>query len=78
MDCMKFRKSLAADENQLLSVPRSVNEAVEMTICAKEEEKYYHNLKRIERMCEDCGIDKFSLLPEESNNDGLVKWSHYK
>ena len=78
MDCMKFRKSLAADDNQLPPIPKSLNEAVEMTLCAKEEEKYCTNLKCIERMCEDCGVDKFPLLPEESSNNGVAKWSRYE
>jgi len=53
---MKFRKTLAADDNQLPPIPKTLNEAVEMTLCAKEEGKYYHNLKFIERTCEDCEI----------------------
>ena len=62
----------------MLPVPRTLNETVEMTLCAKEEGKDYHNLKHIERTCEDCGVDKFSLLPKESSDNGLVKWSRYK
>ena len=49
-----------------------------MTLCAKEEGRGYHNLKCIERMCEDCGVDKFPLLWEDSSDNGLVKWSRYE
>ena len=77
-DCMRFRKFLVADDNQSPPIPKTLNEAVEMTLCAKEEGRDYHNLKCIERMCEDCGVDKFPLLPEESSDNGLVKWSRYE
>ena len=75
---MKFRKVLVADDNQSPPIPKTLNEAVEMTLGAKEEGRDHHNLKCIERMCEDCGVDKFPLLPKESNDNGLVKWSRYE
>lgn len=77
MDCMKFRKSLGVDDNQL-SIPKILNGAVEMTLCTKEEGKDYHNLECIERTCEDCSVHKFPLSPEESGDNGLVKWSRYE
>ncbi|CAH3159233.1 unnamed protein product [Porites lobata] len=76
-NCMKFRKFLVADDNQSPPTPKTLNEAVEMTLCAKEEGRGYHNLKCIERMCEDCGVYKCPLLAEESSDNGLVKWSCY-
>ena len=72
MDCMKFRKSLGVDDNQL-PIPKILNGAVEMTLCTKEEGKDYHNLECIERTCEDCSVHKFPLSPEESGDNGLVK-----
>ena len=77
-NCMKFRKFLVADDNQSPPTPKTLNEAVEMTLCAKEEGRGYHNLKCIERMCEDCGVYKCPLLAEESSDNGLVKWSCYE
>ena len=77
-DCMKCRKFLVANDNPSPPIPKTLNEAVEMTLCAKEEGRGYHNLKYIERMCEDCGVDQFPLLPEESSDNGLVKCSCYE
>ena len=75
---MKCRKFLVANDNPSPPIPKTLNEAVEMTLCAKEEGRGYHNLKYIERMCEDCGVDQFPLLPEESSDNGLVKCSCYE
>ena len=69
---------MVADDNPSPPIPKTLNEAVEMTLCAKEEGRGYRNVKCIERMCEDCGVDKFPLLPEESSDNGLVKWSCYE
>lgn len=74
MDCMKFRKSLAADDNHT-PIPKTLSKAAEMTLCAKEGGKDYHNVKCIQRTCEDCGVDKFPVSAEESSENGLVKWS---
>ena len=78
---MKYRKSLRkefTDGHAQLAVPKTLTELVEMTLCIKEEGKKYHRLKCIERACEECGVDKFELYPEESSDDGLVRWSRYE
>lgn len=81
-ECMKFRKSTnrvtSSDEQSSIPIPKTLTEAVEMSLCPKEEGKDYHNLKCVQRECEECGVEKFQLLPEETSEEGSVRWSRYE
>ena len=50
-----------------------------MTLCNKSDEHSYNNLKCLNRECNECGVDKFVLLPEavSVNSDEQVVWKHY-
>ena len=50
-----------------------------MTLCQKPEGSEYHKIKCLNRECNQCGVQKFHLLPEESSDatDELVIWKHY-
>ena len=81
-DCMKFRKSAvketSADDPSPAPIIKTLTEATEMTLCPKEDGKDFHNLKCIQRECDQCGVDKLQLMPEEISEEGSVRWSRYE
>ena len=81
--CMKHRKSVLKSASETITgtnctVFRTVSEAVENTLCQKQDENTFHELKCIEREYENCGIEAFQLLPEETSTKGSVCWSRYE
>lgn len=49
-----------------------------MILQVNEEGRDYQYLKCIERICENCGVDKFFILFEEFSDNSLVKWLCYE
>lgn len=79
-DCMRFRKSVCKRNGRTdVSIPSTLTEAVNLTLCGKSDEQSYHNLKCLKRECDECGVDKFVLLPEELSEDTKEQfiWKHY-
>ena len=72
--CMKFRKSTESNNNGM-PVPffNFLSEAVDSTLCEKEEGAIHHRLECLMRQCEECGIKNLKLSAEEESTDVLVK-----
>lgn len=78
-ECVKFRKNvLKAAHADSPPVPSSLTEAVELTLCPKPEGSEFHKYCCISRTCEHCGTHLFRLLPEESSENGSVKWKRFE
>lgn len=76
---MKFRKKPLKDSNnRSVPIPTSVTEAVEMTLCLKEEGKRFHRTECLQRECPDCGVNTVKLLQAESSCEGLVRRARYE
>ncbi|XP_022801267.1 uncharacterized protein LOC111338965 [Stylophora pistillata] len=78
--CMKFRKAAmktSAGEDTSVLVPKTLSEVVESTLCSKPEGAPFHNIKCLQRECDQCGVALFKLLPTETSDEGSVKWSRY-
>ena len=77
-DCMKVRSQLSEQEGVDATVYTSLSEVISLTLCPLEGENRYHNITCLKRECNDCGVNKFDLLPQESSNEGnIVKWKRY-
>ena len=79
-DCMRFHKSVCKRNGRNdVPIPSTLTEAVNLTLCEKSDEQSYHNLKCLKRECDECGVDKFVLLPEELSEDTEEQfiWKHY-
>ena len=77
---MKFQKNVCRKNGRNdVPIPSTLTEAVDLTLCEKPNEQTYHNLKCINRDCDQCGVDKFVLLAEELSEDieEQVIWKHY-
>ena len=79
-ECVKFRKNVLKEAAHADSppVPSSLTEAVELTLCPKPEGSEFHKYCCISRTCEHCGTHLFRLLPEESSENGSVKWKRFE
>ena len=78
--CMKFRKAVmknSAAGDLPIQVPATLSEAVESTLCPKPEDAPFHNIKCLQRECDQCGVALLKLLPEESSDEGSTRWSRY-
>ena len=56
----------------------AVSEAVDSTLCEKEEGAIHHRLECLMRQCGECGIRNLKLSREEKSTDVLVKWKRYE
>ena len=78
-DCMRCRKSVIK-KNGLTdaTVPSTITEAVNLTLCEKKEESKYHKMNCLNWNCHQCRVHKFTLLPEELSDatDEPVTWKH--
>lgn len=79
-ECVKFRKNVLKEAAHADSppVPSSLTEAVEPTLCPKPEGSEFHKYCCISRTCDHCGTYLFRLLPEESSENGSVKWKRFE
>ena len=73
---MKFRKS-SVESNESLPVFNFLSEAVDSTLCEKEEATH-HRLECLMRQCEQCGVKKFKLSAEEEASHAQVVWKRYQ
>lgn len=64
-------------EDTSVQVPTTLSEAVESTLCPKPEGSSFHNIKCLQRECNQCGVALFKLLPAETSDEGSVRWSRY-
>ena len=76
--CMNFRKSLQSNSNESVPVFNFLSEAVNSTLCEKNEEASYQRLECLMRDCQECGVQQFKLVQEEESKDVLVKWKRYE
>jgi len=77
---MKFCQGITkeADNNNGYPVLKTVTKAAEKTLCPKQEDQLFHNIKCLERQCDLCRVDALPLLPEETAIEGSVCWSCYE
>ena len=79
-DCLKFWKNACRKSGRNdVSIPSTLTEAADLTLCEKQNDQPYHKLKCLNRDCDQCGVDKFVLLTEELSEDTeeQVIWKHY-
>ena len=79
--CMKFRKTVVND-GQAVEYPvyDHLNDAVNVTLCAKVDGDSYYAKECCDRECDKCGVHLLRLLEEEESMDesGLkVKWERF-
>ena len=71
-DFMRLRKSVSEEftsENELPMYTR-LTEMIEETLCKRNDEDKYHDLKCIKRECEICGVFKIKFSDYELREDG--------
>ena len=66
--CMKFRKSCEEAGEPEVPTFTSLTEAVDSTLCPKDNESPNHNLACLCRECSECGPGKFQLSRKETSN----------
>ncbi|XP_068689864.1 uncharacterized protein [Montipora foliosa] len=76
-DCMKVRSHIVEKEGVDTTIYSSLAEIISVTLCPVEAEKELHNLACLKRECTECGVNLFSLLPQEQSSEGKVKWKRY-
>lgn len=67
--CMNYRKELIKDQparERDYPINAHLTDLVHMTLCPKLEAAEFHQKRRRDRECRDCGVDLFRLLPEEA------------
>ena len=73
--CMKFRKQ--AQDGEVCTF-EFLTQAVDSTLCEREDDKRYHALKCLTRDCPNCEVDKFRRTEEELSTETLFKWKRYE
>ena len=79
--CMNFRKKITQEnynETESLSVYEHINDLILSTMCNSASGEPARKCRN--RECENCGIDTFELLPEESDMSETVyrvNWTRY-
>ena len=74
---MKFRKSREEDGEHEVLIFASLTEAVNSTLCPRDEDSLYHNLACLHHECSECGTEKFQLSVKEKA-DTMVDWNRYE
>ena len=89
-ECMKFRKMIVSKmhltDEQLSTQPQfqihsHLTDAVQQTLCQKEEHCHYNKKSCLYRECKECGVDKLKTLPEENDKSSsapCVKWEKFQ
>ena len=56
-----------------------LTELTNFTLCPKEEGQGFHNLKCVQRKCENCGVKQTQLSEQETATEGSpdVDWMRY-
>ena len=75
--CMKFRKSLPGNSGKSVTVFNFVSEAVNSTLCQKEERYNYHRLDCLTQKYKECGVQNLKLADKKSK-EPVIKWKRYE
>ena len=80
--CMTFRRNVlkGEDETETYPVYEHLSDIISETLCNKGDSPY-HRLACINRQCEDCGVSKMKLMPQEvdtSQSAFDVKWERFE
>ena len=51
----------------------SLAEVISQTVCPVEGDNKFHNISCLKRECSECGVEKFTLLPQETASERNVK-----
>lgn len=75
--CMLFRRTKTSGSAPIFG---SITELVNSTLCTTEPGSDYFKRECLQRKCDECGISKFKLGPEELSKDenSKVKWSRFE
>ena len=79
--CMAFRRNvLKGDQTEGYPAYEHLSDVVKETLCEKGDAPY-HRLQCINRQCDDCGVTKLQLMPQEvdtSDSASQVKWERFQ
>ncbi|CAC5420086.1 unnamed protein product [Mytilus coruscus] len=78
--CMQFRKRLLSREGSSeVKLYESLSELVDDTLCTRSANTHQHNISCLDRLCSECGVCKFSMLPGElDESDVQISWERYE
>lgn len=80
--CMTFRRNLlkGEDETETYPVYEHLSDLINETLCNKGDVSY-HRLACTNRQCENCGVKKVKLMPQEEDTSQSaldVKWERFE
>ena len=79
---MKQRKIFLERRNdtseQEFPVFENVSDAVQATLCEKDNFNEHYNTECLNRNCDKCGISKLSLMDEEQSKESIVEWEKFE
>ncbi|CAC5393263.1 unnamed protein product [Mytilus coruscus] len=78
--CMQFRKRLLSREGSSeVKLYESLSELVDDTLCTRSANTHQHKISCLDRLCSECGVFKFSMLPGElDKSDVQISWERYE
>ncbi|CAG2227095.1 unnamed protein product [Mytilus edulis] len=78
--CMQFRKRLLSREGSSeVKLYESLSELVDDTLCTRSTNTHQHKISCLDRLCSECGVCKFSMLPGElDESDVQISWERYE
>ncbi|CAC5424930.1 unnamed protein product [Mytilus coruscus] len=78
--CMQFRKRLLSREGSSeVKLYESLSELVDDTLCTHSANTHQHKISCLDRLCSECGVCKFSMLPGElDESDVQISWERYE
>ncbi|CAC5416205.1 unnamed protein product [Mytilus coruscus] len=78
--CMQFRKRLLSREGcSEVKLYESLSELVDDTLCTRSANTHQHKISCLDRLCSECGVCKFSMLPGElDESDVQISWERYE
>ncbi|CAC5384777.1 unnamed protein product [Mytilus coruscus] len=78
--CMQFRKRLLSREGSSeVKLYESLSELVDDTLCTRSANTHQHKISCLDRLCSECGVCKFSMLPGElDESDVQISWERYE
>ena len=78
--CMDFRKKITP-LSEHFPIFTHLTDLTNHTLCPKTDGQEYHQLKCVERRCDDCGVNKLHLLEDElslTTESPNVEWMRYE
>ncbi|CAC5397652.1 unnamed protein product [Mytilus coruscus] len=78
--CMQFRKRLLSrEERSEVKLYESLSELVDDTLCTRSANTHQHKISCLDRLCSECSVCKFSMLPGElDESDVQISWERYE